>query len=121
MTKGSLVQLSIYVPIYIVARVAFTTYRHAEGYYWLNGLLFISHDYFTLACFTSIAISMLKIAIILWRIGHSITQNYQPFLSAIISGIAVSTTLYGLNLISIIASIHILRLYNFNIVSGYMQ
>ena len=121
MTKGSLVQLSLYVPIYIAARVAFTTYRHAEGYYWLNGFLFISHDYFTLVCFAVIALVMLRISIILWGVSRSITKNPQPYLSAIISGMVVSIALYGLNSISIMASMYIVRLYHFDPFWGYVQ
>jgi hypothetical protein len=121
MTKGSLVKLSFYVPIYIAARVAFTTYRYAEGYDWLNGFLFISHDYFTLVCFAVIALVMLRISIILWSISRSITKNSQPLLSAIISGMVVSIALYGLNSISIMASLQILRLKNFDLVLGYVQ
>jgi hypothetical protein len=120
MTKGSLVQLSLYVPIYIAARVAFNTYRHAEGYYWLNGLLFISHDYFTLACCAVIVISMLKIALALWDIGRSMTANCQAYISILASGIVVSIALYGLSLISINASMHIVRFYKFDPISRYV-
>ena len=118
MTRGSFFLISVYALIYIVASVAFTTYRHIEGYYWLNGFLFISYDYFTIACFAIISISVWNIFLFLWGVGCAINASCQSYILILISGMLMCVAQYGVSLISMRASIHILRVCKFDSVFG---
>jgi NO-binding membrane sensor protein with MHYT domain len=109
-TRRLLAQLAVYAQIYIAARIAFTVYRHAEGYYWLIGFLFISHDYFTLACFLLIVLLTFKISKVIWKLARLTTRDFRTWASRIFSGFAVIIALFALHFISMIATIQVLKM-----------
>ena len=121
MTQGLPIRLLLYAQIALLAIIAFTVYRYMEGLYWLNGFFFITHDIFTVVCFTIILISEFKIASLVWKAALSFTLALPNWASKVFSATSVLIALYGFSIASIILSLQVVKILNIDPLHGYVQ
>jgi hypothetical protein len=119
-TQGIPIRLFLYALIALLAIIAFTVYRYVEGLYWLSGFFFITHDTFTVVCFTIILISEFKIASLVWKAARSFTQALPTWASKISSATGVLIALYGFSISSMIVSLKVVKILNIDPLQGYV-
>lgn len=113
-------RLFIYAQIALLAITAFTVYRYMEGFYWLSGFVFITHDIFTVVCFTIILISEFKIASLVWKAVRSFTQALPTWASKVFSATSVLIALYGFSIASMIVALKVVKILNIDPLQGYV-
>ena len=120
MTQGLPLRLFLYAQIALLAIIAFTVYRYMEGFYWLSGFLFITHDIFSAACFFIIIISFFKISTIIWETVRSFTLALPAWASRIFSATSVLIVIYVISIASIIISLKVVEILKIDPLQGYV-